>query len=142
MGRRLIYLTALVAFSSACGCGEVPVPVRATFTIDAALNEPIETVTIYVLGNRRTDEVFLSCSSLMTGTIGPTDVRVLVFALGTVDIGGGTEQLDDIPAGGERIIYVAARGESGAVVGNGCAEHIDIRVDDTVDVDVIVFPLP
>ena len=133
---------ALAALLSTTACAEIPTPLHATFTMDAALNEPIETVTVYVLNNKRTDEVFLSCSSLMTEAVSPTDLGVIIYAIGTVDIGGGTELLDEIPAGTERIVYVAARGRSGAVVGNGCAQNVTIRVGTTVDVDIVVYPLP
>lgn len=143
------HAAALVA-----GCGSPPASpgVVPTLQMPATLAESTQSLVIYVFGRWRSDNVELTCNSIMTKEPGrriePDDSRL--EQLGRRDLVFGpqiqTLTVNEIPPG-KVVIVVEAEDQSGNVIGLGCADRNAEREDITVrsgatttNVEVIVVP--
>ncbi|OGQ91089.1 MAG: hypothetical protein A2289_05340 [Deltaproteobacteria bacterium RIFOXYA12_FULL_58_15] len=124
-----------------CGCGAEQVTMlSANVRIDALLADDTASLTLHALDWKRTDGVFVTCSSLMLGDIKPDDARIEVLAVteGTI---GDDLVLKDVAAGEKRIVFVEARNSSDGVIGVGCADGVVVEGGEKVSVDILVHPI-
>ncbi len=132
-----------IALLIAAGCGsDVETELAAHVRIDALLADEVASMSVFVLGPRRSDGIFLTCDTLMTRTIRPTDSEVEILARDEIAFSepeGYSATLGDVEAGDNRIVYIDARDTDGTVIANGCTEFIEVQSGRSVAVDVDVF---
>ena len=139
MMRRTLPLLVLLA-----GCGDVDVSAMAMeVRVDALLASEIASLSVFALGPRRSDNILLTCSTLMPRAIDPTDSRVDILARTDVVFDATTEvTLEKIEAGTGRIVYVGADDAAGTLIGNGCTENITVESGETMNVKLTVWGVP
>lgn len=137
-------LLALCVCLGLAACGEAPTLEGTHIHLDQALVAETTTLNIWVMEGQRTDGIQLSCYSLLgylDVRVTPNDDQVVVLGQTQVDVGGGAAQLNDLPAGSGRVVYVQAFDQNNQLLGDGCTADVEIPSGGTVAVQVDVYPL-
>ncbi|MBI5509120.1 MAG: hypothetical protein HY903_10235 [Deltaproteobacteria bacterium] len=141
MSKRFICVGLMLAV----GCGDAsPTAVAATVRLDALLKDQVRSLSVYVLGPRRTDGIFLTCSNLMDRAMAPDDSRV--EALGGQDIAftdpaGRALDIANVEPGDNRLVYGEAFDAGGTAIANGCTDSVTVAAGSTVEVQLYLYPL-
>ncbi len=135
---------ALVLAMLLGACGEAPVALVATVRFDGLLKDEIQSVSLYAFGPKRSDDIFLTCSTLLNQDMEPTDKRL--ESLGRVDVAfddpdGREAVIKDVEAGAGRLVFVQALDGADDVLGLGCEEDVLVEEGKTTTVDVTVYRL-
>jgi hypothetical protein len=138
--RRALALLLLLAGCGADGASFVVTDVR----IDALLRDDVEALAVFALGPRRSDDILLTCSTLLPRAVEVTDERVDVLARADVvfsDPEGREVTLESVEAGDNRLVYVEADDATGILIANGCTGGVTVESGKTVQVEVVVWPI-
>jgi hypothetical protein len=139
-----VFVAALV-LGSACGGG--PPELQAQVVLSSALHGPTESIGVWVFGPIRSDDVQVTCNSLRADTaqhLEPTDERLEVLGHADRAVDGSETQtltLDEVAAGEDRFVYVAAYDGVEQLIGDGCTDTVTVRSGAVVEVRVQVHPL-
>lgn len=139
----LSLLSLLFVFS----CGDVggDVQLNATVRMDGLLRDEVRQVHVYAMAPRRKDNVVLTCSSLLATTspasLTPDSPNVDVLDKAIVDfaVSGRDITLKKVESGEDRVVLVLVYDVGGALIGNGCAEGINVESGSTADVTIVVY---
>jgi hypothetical protein len=138
-------LTLILSLALIVGCGDVvETRVSATVRIDGLLADLVASMSIFVLGPKRSDDIFLTCDTLMNRVILPTDSKVDPLARQDIAFSepdGYSATISDVEAGENRVVYIDASDAGDTVIANGCSEFIEVKSGETTTVDVDVFCL-
>ena len=136
-------LALLAVFAVGCG-GGVEAYVAANVRVHGLLADDVASMSIYVLGPKRSDDIFLTCGTLMTRAIRPTDSKIEILAREDIafsDPEGYSATLTDVEAGENRFVYIDALDAADSVIGNGCTDTVTVKSGEAADVEVLVYPL-
>jgi len=138
---RRLTLTLALAFTVGCG-DDVEAGLSANVRIDRLLADVVASMSIYVLGPWRSDDIQLTCDNLMFRVIRPTDSKVEILDDETIAFSepeGYSVTLSDVEPGSNRIVYIDARDAADSVIANGCTEFVQVESGKSVAVDVDVY---
>ena len=134
----------LLLLATACGTPFDGAGLTTTVHMDALLADQVSTLDIFVLSPERSDGVILTRDDLLSGAVLPTDQRVEIYgqkALNFLATPKRDTQLDGIPEGTGRIVFIAAYDSGGVLLARGCTDDITVEKDKTTAVEVRVLAL-
>lgn len=143
---KTIAMSFLAVVLTACGSDDASTADSGTQSAGIELASSIQTNTktigIKVLAPRDSDDLIVTCTSLLSGN--PADERYTLlqgadFAYPPAD-GSQTLTLTDVKENDGALVYVNARNSSNTVIGEGCSDSVSVKNGETEDVTIIVYP--
>ncbi len=142
---RALWCTAAAALLLGA-CGEAPqLGLVTSIRVEGLMRDEVSTINIYVCGPKRSDGIFLPCSSLMIEQIEPTDERVELLAqkhIGLADSPDLSHVTLSVAPGAGRVVYVEANGNNDLIVANDCKEGVTVDEGKSTPVEDIVLRRP
>jgi len=139
---RMTFTLSLV-LAAACGDG-MEARLSATVRVDGLLADDVASMSIFVLGPRRSDGIFLTCDTLMNRTVLPTDSKVDILVRQDIAFSepdGYSATLTGVESGENRFVYIDARDASDSVIANGCTDGVTVESGKAVSVDVDIYAI-
>lgn len=137
-------LATVLVLVAACGDAAAPA-LGANIVLSGLLADEVTRLSVFAFGPKRSDDVYLTCSTLLPpAALEPDDPRLEQLARTDVDFAAAHRRdvvLDAVSAGPGRIVYVRALGALGVRLGSGCEEGITVEDGATAYVEVTVYPL-
>lgn len=140
--KRFLLLSA-IAFTAACGdeaSTDEPGQSQSMVQIQSTIQPNTRSVTVTVFAPRDNDNIIVTCTSLLTGN--PLDARYEVLATADFDYPGDDPDavtITNVSSKDPVLVYVSARDSRGAVIGEGCADGVELNNGGTSNVSITVF---
>ncbi len=134
-------ISSALVLVAACGA---PAPeLDLALRMDAALHDRVTALSLYVFGPKRSDDILVTCQSLMTDDVLAADPRLEVLASTRVTDfqDGSVIAVDGVASGPGRIVFVEVFDATETRIGAGCKESVEVPEGDSVDVEVTVYQL-
>lgn len=129
-------------------CGEALPTLTASVTISRGLAAETREIRLYALSPRRTDNIILTCDTLMTSNaqarLAPGDDLIEIWDEVSISVDeiSGAVTLQAVPAGEQRLIFGEAYDASSARIGAGCVSDVSVAAGQTQEISMTLYELP
>lgn len=142
--KHIAFTLAAIACMTACGDDSAETDPTGSdgsgIRLQTSIQPNTREIGVYVFARRDRSNIIVTCTSLLTGN--PLDERYNVLQSGTFPYPGDNPDsvtLANITTEDPVIIYVEARDARDNVIGEGCAENVEIEDGGTRNVNVTVY---